>query len=184
MVLNRLLLDEYSAKIENQLINHATTMKRTLAMAAKHILLLLAVLIASTLQAADEAVPKSMIGHWEGNARIIVDWCKQQQLHVAIDINSNGSITGKVGDATLTHGQFTSNRGWIGRKLNLATDYIIRGDLTGPIVSAEDITRPSVSIPLNFSNGSFVGGIHTSGSKLGDKKDMPLSAAVLKLTQK
>ena len=125
-----------------------------------------------------------MVGHWEGSARIVVDWCKQQHLPVAIDIHSDGSVTGKVGDATLTHGWFTRNRGWIGRKLNLGRDYIIRGDLTGPIIAAEGITRSSVFIPLDLSSDGLVGGINTSGSKFGGKEDTILSAASLKLIHK
>ncbi len=145
-----------------------------------HILFVTALLMAVKLQAADDAVSKCMVGHWEGSARIIVVWCKQQQLPVAIDIHSDGSVTGKVGDATLAHGRFTRNRGWLGRKLNFATDYIIRGDLTGPIVAAEGITRASVSVPLDFTGGSFVGGIGTSGSWFGGGKDfMALSATSL-----
>lgn len=110
----------------------------------KHFPIFFAVLVASPLHAADEVVTKSMIGHWEGSARIVVDWCKQQQLPVSIEIHSDGSVTGKVGDATLKNGQLSRNRGWIGRKLNLARDYAIRGDLTGPVVAAENITRSSV----------------------------------------
>jgi hypothetical protein len=122
-----------------------------------------------------------MVGHWEGDARIVVSWCHQTNLHVALDIRTDGSVTGKVGDATLLKGRFERNRGWLGRKLNLATDYIIKGELNGPIVAAEGITRKSVSIPLNFSGGVLAGGAHTSGSKFGGKEKMILSAMSLRL---
>lgn len=98
-----------------------------------------------------------------------------------MDIRADGSVTGKVGDATLIKGHFERNRGWLGRKLNLATDHIVRGDLNGPVVAAEGITRESVSIPLNFIGGAFVGGVHTSGSKFGGKEKMILSASSLTL---
>lgn len=132
-------------------------------------------------QAADSPVAPAMIGHWEGDARIIVSWCRQTNLHVTIDIRNDGSVTGKVGDATVIKGRLAQNRGSLGRKLNLATDYIIKGELGGPVVAAEGVMRKSVSIPLNFLGGKFVGGIHTSGSKFGGKEKMILSASSLTL---
>jgi hypothetical protein len=100
-----------------------------------------------------------------------------------VDIHADGSVTGTVGDAKLTDGYFLRNRGWLFRKLNLATDYIIRGGLDGPIVAAEGITRSRVNIPLNFSNGMFKGGVNTSGTDFGGKKSMWLAAANLKLVR-
>jgi hypothetical protein len=152
-------------------------------MKAAQILATLSLLLTAKtpLQAADETVTNALVGHWQGSARIVVDWCKQQRLPVAIDINSDGSVTGKIGDAKLKNGRLSQNRGWIGRKLNLATDYIIKGDLTGPIVATEGVTRSSVSIPLDLANNTLVGGVHTSGSKFGGKTDGILSAASLSL---
>jgi hypothetical protein len=132
-------------------------------------------------RAADTSVAPEMIGHWEGDARIIVSWCRQTNLHITMDIRADGSATGKVGDATVFKGRFERNRGWLGRKLNLATDYIIKGELGGPVVAAESIKQDSVSIPLNFKGGAFVGGVHTSGSKFGGKEKMILSASSLTL---
>jgi hypothetical protein len=155
-------------------MNTTRYITRSLAMAA----LLLA---CWSSRAADPSVAPAMVGHWEGDARIIVSWCRQTNLHVTIDIHADGSVTGKVGDASLIKGRFERNRSWLGRKLNLATDHIIRGDLKGPVVAAEGITRESVSIPLNFIGGAFAGGVHTSGSKFGGKEKMILSASSLTL---
>ena len=143
---------------------------------------LLAALPVSRL-CASERVPTQVVGHWEASARIIVIWCKQKSLPIAVNIQADGHVTGTVGDATLTSGRFKQNRGWFGRKLNLKTDYIITGHLTGPIVAAEGITRSSVSMPLNFKSGTMAGGLHTSGSKFGGKKRMILSASSLTLTR-
>ena len=98
-----------------------------------------------------------------------------------MDIFADGRVTGTVGDAKLTEGRFQQNRGWLGRKLNLATDYIITGNLDGYIVAADGITRKRVMIPLNFSSGSFNGGVNTSGSMFGGKDKMPFSAMSLTL---
>ncbi len=122
-----------------------------------------------------------MIGHWDGNGRIIVTWCEQTNVAVALQIKDDGTVSGKVGDATLENGRIERNRGWIGRKLNLKTDYVITGRLSGPIVASEEITRSAVSMPFNFRNDAFVGGLHTSGSKFGGKEKMILSATSLSL---
>ena len=117
-----------------------------------------------TSWATESVVTSAMVGHWEGNARIIVSWCHQKNLSVKVDIHADGSVTGTVGDAKLSEGHFESNRGWLLRKLNWATDYIITGGLDGAIVAAEGITRSRVKMPLNFIGGTFAGGVNTSGS--------------------
>ena len=131
--------------------------------------------------ATESVVTPAMVGHLEGNARIIVSWCHQTNLFVKVEISADGSVAGTVGDAKLTGGRFQANRGWLGRKLNLATDYIIKGKLDGAIVAAEGITRERVMIPLDFSGGSFKGGVNTSGLMFGGKDKMPLSTASLRL---
>jgi len=154
---------------------------KTVASVAGLITSIAMLLPAFTSRAAESVVTAAMVGHWEGNARIIVSWCRQTNLPVQVDIRPDGSVTGRVGDATLREGQFLRNRGWLFRKLNWATDYIITGGLDGPIVAAEDITRSSVKMPLNFSGGTFAGGVNTSGSDFGGKESMWLAAASLRL---
>ena len=133
--------------------------------------------------ARDKALAPSMVGEWKGNARIIVRWCQQKNLAVNLTIRADGAVFGKVGDANLTKGRLKRNRGWVGRKLNIKTDYIIVGGLEGTIVAAEGIARSGVSMPLNFYGETFVGGVHTSGSLFGGKKRMILSASRLTLNR-
>ena len=138
-----------------------------------------AILIApSVLCAASNPVTPEMSGHWEGKAQIIVSWTVQRTLPVSIDIKSDGTVTGKVGDASLANARFKRNRGWLGRKLNLKTDYIITGDLKGAVIAAEGINRKGVMMPLNFSSNAFKGAVHTSGTHVGNKQRMVLSAGV------
>jgi hypothetical protein len=138
---------------------------------------------AGGLQGAENVVTPPMAGHWTGNAQIIVVWCRQKNLPVSVDIGADGSVRGKVGDATLKDGRFKRNRGWLGRKLDLKTDYIIVGKLEGPVIASEQIVRSGVSIPLNFGGGVFSGGVHTSGTHVGDKQHMVLSAQSLALVR-
>jgi hypothetical protein len=142
---------------------------------------LLCFTMTSIVAASENIVSSNMVGHWAGNARIIVVWCQQTNLPVSFQIQPNANVTGTVGDATLTNAQFKANRGWLGRKLNLKTDYIVTGKLSGPIIKNERIARSGVSIPLTFTGSNFVGGVHTSGSHVGGKKRMVLSAQGLTL---
>ena len=128
-----------------------------------------------------------MVGHWEGNARILVSWCQQKNLTVKLDIHPDGSVSGTVGDAKLTEGHFQQNRGWLGRKLNLWSDYIITGGLDGTIVAAEGIKRERVMLPLDYNDSIFKGGVATEGSlcvfssEQTRKEKMALTASSLKL---
>jgi len=153
------------------------------------IAVLTVLLTALTSCASDSTVTPAMAGHWEGDARIIVSWCQQKNLVVKLELHADGNVTGTVGDARLTDGRFASNRGWLGRKLNLWSDYIITGGLDGVIVAAEGIKRGRVMMPLNYNDGLFKGGVATEGefcvfsSEQTRKEKMALTASPLKLTR-
>lgn len=140
-----------------------------------------ALLAAWNLNAAESTVTPAMAGHWEGSARIIVSWCHQKNLAVAVDIHADGTVTGKIGDATLVAGHFLPYRSWPWRHT------IITGKLDGAIVAAEDITRLDVTVICDFSDGSFTGQIDTNGSccvfssQKTMKEKMALTAVDLKL---
>jgi len=138
-------------------------------------------LAAWNLCAAESIVTPAMVGHWEGSARIIVSWCHQKNLPVAVDIHADGSVTGKIGDATLVGGHFLSRRSWPWRHT------MVTGKLDGDIVAAEGIARPDVTMMCDFSDGSFKGQLDTSGSlcvfssEKTRKEKMSFSARSLKL---
>ncbi len=67
--------------------------------------------------------------------------------------------------------------------ISLLSGYIITGELAGPILAREAVTRSSVKVPVNFVGSNFIGGVHTSGSLAGGKKRMILSAMGLMLTK-
>jgi hypothetical protein len=83
-----------------------------------------------------------MTGVWCGSARIVVDWAVEKKLGVRLEIPPSGVVRGEVGDARLVDGRLETNRGPVGRMLNIQTDYIIVGKLEGPMIAAERITRP------------------------------------------
>jgi len=140
-------------------------------------------LVAGNLYAAESIVTPAMVGHWEGNARIIVSWCHQTNLTVAVDIHADGGVTGKIGGATLVGGHFLSHRTWPWGHT------MVTGKLDGAIVAAEGITRSDVTMICDFSDGSFKGQIDTNGSLCvfsspkTMKEKMALTAVGLKLTR-
>lgn len=136
-------------------------------------------LAGTTVSAVDPSLESRLVGRWQGQAEIIVSWCRQKQLRVSLEVRPDGRVTGQVGEAALSGARLSRNRGWLGRQLGLATDWRVSGELVGPVVAAEGIVRESVSIPLDFQDGVWVGGVHTSGSKPGRAADGRLSAAGL-----
>lgn len=129
---------------------------------------------------AQVATP-SMVGHWKGEASIFVNWTKTKTLVVDLRIGADDRVTGTIGDAQLIDGQLFSNRGWFGRSLHVKTDYRVLGKLDGSIIAAENITRESVSLPLNWKDGVFEGGLATSGSQFGGAQSMIFTAGKLVL---
>lgn len=117
-----------------------------------------------------------LIGQWKGTGRIAVNWCKQTKLDVSLSIAPDGSVTGKIGDASLRDAAIEFNRTPLERALGLKTDFIIRGKLQGPILAAEDVTRQSVSIPFDLASGQIRGGLATNGNQFGGKESMIFTA--------
>ena len=148
--------------------------------AATHLLFIAVFLLSHFVaRSAQNVVAPEMAGDWRGSAHIIVKWVQQTNMPVALAIKTDGTVTGRIGDATLREGHFKRNRGTLGRALHLKTDYIITGKLEGPMLAKEKITRTAVSIPLNHTNGTLVGGLHSSGAKLGRHPHGVLSARVV-----
>jgi hypothetical protein len=136
---------------------------------------------AATVAAVDRVPDARLVGTWEGDAAIVVSWTTQRQLHVRLAVAPDGRVTGEVGDARLVDGRLRRNRGRLGRLLHVKTDYIVRGALTGAVIAAEGVTRDAVSIPFNRAGESLLGAVHTSGSKVGGKGRMLLTAGRLEL---
>ena len=128
-----------------------------------------------------KATLDSMAGVWCGSARIVVNWTVQKRLGASISIDPAGNVSGQVGDALLVGGRLKTNRGAIGRMLRVKTDYVIVGDLEGPIIAAEGIRRARVSMPVTWTRSAFEGAVHTDGRKFGGKQEMGLTASGLVL---
>lgn len=125
----------------------------------------LAVIAASPVQGQTAKPP--MLGTWQGEGEVVVPWVHQRKIPVTLTILANDSVTGKVGDAKLVSGWFTTRDPGSRTGYRWNTDYIIIANLDGPVIRTEGIWRPAVYIPLNWNGVEFVGGFATSGWRVG-----------------
>jgi hypothetical protein len=154
-------------------------------MSRKALVTLLIVGLAATLAAckkAPVAPPASMVGHWEGKAEIAVNWCLAKELVVSLTINGNGSVVGKIGDATLKEAYIYPNPGRLRQGATMQTKFVIEADLDGPLVAAEGIQRPDICIPVEVtSDGRLAGAFMTSGSEGGEISKRVFSGGLVPL---
>ena len=150
---------------------------------ARHLQLMVVcscVILAWTVHAG-QPVTDEMAGRWSGHGDIVVNWTSQRQILVQLTISPDGGVEGTIGDATLIGGRFAQNRGWLGRALDIKTDYIITGRLQNCVIAGEGVCRDSVKIPLDWSKGHFTGGLQTNGTIAGGKNRMVFTVARLSL---
>jgi hypothetical protein len=124
---------------------------------------------------------EDFIGIWKGEGKIIVTWCEQKQLAFELQIDSDGNVSGKIGDAHIRHGKIRLNNifyRWLGNK-----KYIIDTKLSNCLIKKEKIKRDSIRIFLDFQKPFLIGGFHTSGSKFGGKEKMIVSGNSVKLVK-
>ena len=139
------------------------------------------VLAVWTVPVAGQLVTQEMAGDWRGQGDILVSWTRQKKILVQLTISPDGRVHGTIGDAALTGGRLTRNRGWLGRALDIKTDYIITGRLQNCLIAGEGVCRDSVKIALDWSEGHFTGGLQTNGTIAGGKTRMVLTVSNLSL---
>jgi hypothetical protein len=108
-------------------------------------------------------------GNWKGAQPISVRYTSgfmsytfirsTDTLPSIIQIDEQGKVTGSIGNAAFSEAKVKKNRGALGRKFNLATDYVIKGKLIGFTFSGDSIPEKEISIPLELENGYLKGDI-------------------------
>ena len=120
-----------------------------------------------------EEVDPTLTGTWQGECAIKVpivfnptqlpDDVVRQEITVpmALTLHADATVEGWVGDATIEESVLMTNRGDLGRSLNIASDYIIlNGHLAGAIVAGQDETEiKAFSIPFDVVDGQIHGGL-------------------------
>ncbi len=110
--------------------------------------------------------PEELVGTWSARAEVFAPFKKDEYpsrnpddwIPISLTIQADGLVDGSIGNARFSGCWIENNRGWLGKKLNLKTDYIIRGGaLEGGIVAADLERSRKFTIPCNIVDGKLKG---------------------------
>jgi len=114
--------------------------------------------ISTVTHGADAFPPPDLIGTWEGTSSYSRHGAHESTI-VSVTIMPDGKVEGSAGGARFTQCTAQKNRGWLGKILNIKTDYIIRGYLEGPVAKDDAGGLREIAIPFNIRDGKLVGGL-------------------------
>jgi hypothetical protein len=115
---------------------------------------------------AGTTVPdRRLVGQWRQQARFTgIRYEEAVQKKVAAGdieavwrISADGLVTGHIGGAELSGCSVAVNRGWLGRRLHIKTDFVIRGQLIGAVAPGSESGTHTISVPFNL-DGRQLGG--------------------------
>lgn len=131
-------------------------------------LLLIALLYCISVACTNWTVPESLIGTWKGKDLVTVRIKENGEfkfikapdsLEFKIEIHKDGSVTGNLGKAVFSKCKVNKNRGELGKKLNLATDFVIKGELEGKIFENDPEPSKKISMPFDNKNNNLKGSL-------------------------
>ena len=102
-------------------------------------------------------------------------------MSLRLVVERDGSVTGNVGDATLVDGRLCDPRGSVSKLMRVGHAWSVEGNLSGPIVRADNVTRARVHVLLDWNGQSFTGELQTDGNFEGPPAEQVLSAKRLVL---
>lgn len=118
--------------------------------------------------------PSEIAGAYQDSMKLTVrtrengEWVFTQapnnHVFMQFTIAPDGKVEGKVGDAVFTQAECRINRGELGRKLNIKTDYLITGKLSGKIFPESPIDEMDISLPFNMEKGKLHGTLFQHGN--------------------
>jgi hypothetical protein len=119
------------------------------------------------LLAAGDVTVFHMSGEWHGQSRftgINYEEATQKKVPprdvlIVMQISDDGKVTGRIGGAELTNGVVSANRGWFGRHLHLWTDFIIRGQIAGPVAPGSENGTHPINAPFDFDGTNISGSL-------------------------
>jgi len=121
-------------------------------------------------------LPAKLSGTYSGKADLILRSSKAGKLvfvedSVFVNITiSNTLISGNVGNANFEACTIRNNRGWLSRKLNLKTDFLIKGKLSGIIYDKDSTSGKVISIPFNLTEEGIEGSVFLAS----DEEKIPI----------
>lgn len=102
--------------------------------------------------------PPELVGTWSCTVEIFGPFkmgsypsnAPEDTQNVVITIHTNGMVEGRIGHAVFKNASLHRNRGLIGRKLNLKTDFIVSGGtLQGKVTPKDEGTNSRFTLPFN-----------------------------------
>ena len=112
------------------------------------------------------APPQEVVGTWEAKAKTHAG-----QLKIHFDLQEDGTVSGTVGEASMVNAYFKKNRGWLGKSLHMATDYIIVGELDGPVT--DDLLCAQFRIVGQFNENGIRGDFACMECRKDGKRQKP-----------
>ncbi len=112
--------------------------------------------------------PQSVKGDWSGKHLVVVRTKTDGKfiflktkgaVDFKISIQQDCKVFGSLGTAVFEGCVIQKNRGWIAKKLNLKTDYVIQGKLVDAIFPEDVIKSKTISMPFNLENGRIKGSL-------------------------
>ena len=125
---------------------------------------------------AKTAPPRALVGAWETEFKT-----RFGKSRVSFNLYEDGTVEGTVGDATMQNAYFKRNRGWLGRMLRHATDYIIVGDLNGSVI--DEVQCGRFWIVGHFDEKGIRADIDCDGCRKGGEKQSRIGAGSLIYTR-
>lgn len=113
-------------------------------------------------------MPSHLEGNWQSKQQVkvriksdgkYVFLSAQDSVLLKMKIDQYGNITGTLGNAIFESCKVQKNRGELGRTLNLATDFVIKGKLKGKIFDDDPYSEKEISAPFDVSNNKMNGSI-------------------------
>jgi hypothetical protein len=128
----------------------------------------LLLIMLSTAAQTETFPPQELVGTWTGTTEIFGPFkaepypSKAPEDHptVTVTIHTNGIVTGGIGDAAFKRAIVRKNRGALGRKLNIKSDYIVtEGVLQGKVTPRDKGTDSPFTIPFDIIDNQLQGTI-------------------------
>jgi len=132
------------------------------------IILMLLLSYSKSESATNWTPPSSIVGDWSGKHLVVVrtktngkyNFIKSTgAVNFNLSIHLDGNVTGTLGNASFEGCMVKKNRGWIGRVLNLKTDFVIKGNLVGAIFPDDQNKNKVISMPVDLENNTLKGSL-------------------------
>jgi hypothetical protein len=131
-------------------------------------LMMFAILLSAfSMSAAETAKVSDLASRWHGKSRftgISNEEATQkktapQDVEIELCISADGKATGRIGGAQLTNCVVAINRGWFGRLFHLWSDFVIRGEIVGPVAPGSESGTHPMSAPFNYDGTQISGSV-------------------------